>query len=110
MRTGEFIAAAFWLAVALGVTVAGARLGLGTLNDPGSGFMIFWVGAAMTMLSLATLVVAARQPAALGLASLWRGTRWYLVPYVVILLVLYAWMLPVLGFLIVAAVLLLVLF
>ena len=98
MRAGEIIAAAFWLAVAAGVTWAGAGLGLGTLSDPGPGGMIFWVGVVMTGLSLATLAVALRQPAGSGLASLWQGTRWWLVPYVVALLALYAWLLPALGF------------
>ena len=94
MRTGESLAAVFWLAIALGVTWSGAELGLGTLSDPGSGSMIFWVGMVMTGLSLATLVVALRQPAGAGLASLWHGTRWWLVPYAVALLALYAWLLP----------------
>ena len=30
---------------------------------------------------------------------LWHGTRWWLVPYVVALLALYAWIMPSLGFL-----------
>jgi putative tricarboxylic transport membrane protein len=98
MRTGEILAAAFWLAVALGVTWSGADLGLGTLVNPGSGSMIFWVGVVMTGLALATLVIALRQPATAGLASLWHGTRWWLVPYAVALLAIYAWVLPMLGF------------
>lgn len=99
MRTGEILAAAFWLAIALGVAWAGADLGLGVLSNPGSGSMIFWVGVVMTGLSLATLIVAVRQPAGDGLGSLWHGTRWWLVPYVAVLLALYAWLMPMLGFL-----------
>lgn len=99
MRTGEILAAIFWLAIALGVAWSGVDLGLGSLRDPGSGFMIFWIGAAMTGLSAAALVVAARQPAGARLASLWDGTRWWLVPYVVVLLTLYAWLMPQIGFL-----------
>jgi hypothetical protein len=111
MRTGELLAAAFWLAVALGITWAGADLGLGTLSDPGPGGMIFWVGAAMTVLSLgAALTRAPAKGPAGGLASLWQGTRWWLVPYVVALLALYAWLLPVLGFFATTVLLLLVLF
>ena len=110
MRTGELIAAAFWLAFALAVTIAGANLGLGSLRDPGSGFMIFWVGAAMVAFSLGALVAAARQPACQRLVTLWRDTRWYLIPYVTVLLGLYAWALPLLGFLTVTVLLLLVLF
>src|SRR5262245_23847195 len=110
MRTGELIAAAFWLAVALYITWAGADLGLGTLSGPGPGGMIFWVGAVMTALSLATLVAALRRSPSDGLASLWQGTRWWLVPYVAALLALYAWLLPALGFFATTALLLLVLF
>jgi putative tricarboxylic transport membrane protein len=114
MRMGESLAAAFWLAVALGTTWCGWDLGLGTLSDPGPGGMIFWVGVTMTGLSLATLVAAVRQSPADGniggLASLWQGTRWWLVPYVVALLALYAWLLPTLGFLATTTLLLAILF
>jgi hypothetical protein len=110
MRTGELIAAAFWLAVALYITWAGADLGLGTLSDPGPGGMIFWVGAVMTALSLATLAAALRRAPAGRLASLWQGTRWWLVPYVGTLLALYAWLLPALGFFATTVLLLLFLF
>lgn len=110
MRIGEVMAALFWLAIALGVAWSGADLGLGSLRDPGSGFMIFWIGAVMTGLAVAALVVAARQPAGATLASLWHGTRWWLVPYVVVLLALYAWIMPQLGFLATTTLFLFVLF
>ena len=110
MRTGDVIAAAFWLAIALGIAYAGRDLGLGRLNEPGSGFMIFWVGVAMAALSGGALIVALRQPAGDGLAALWSGLRWHTVPYVVVLLLAYAWLLPVLGFLPVTVLLLVILF
>jgi putative tricarboxylic transport membrane protein len=110
MRTGDLLAALFWLAVAAYVTVAGWKLDLGSLNDPGSGFMIFWVGAVMTVLSLAAVLAAVRQPAGEALASLWAGTRWMLVPYVIVLLALYAWLLPTLGFIVGTIILLSLLF
>jgi hypothetical protein len=110
MRTGEIIAAGFWLAIALGVTWSGWDLELGGLEAPGPGGMIFWVGVVMTGLALATLVAALRQAPAGALASLWQGRRWWLVPYVVALLALYAWVLPALGFFVTTVALLLVLF
>jgi putative tricarboxylic transport membrane protein len=110
MRTGELLAACFWLAIALGITWSGWELGLGSLVDPGPGGMIFWVGLVMTALALATLAAALRQAAGPGLASLWQGTRWWLVPYVVALLAVHAWLLPALGFIASTAALLLVLF
>jgi putative tricarboxylic transport membrane protein len=110
MRTGELLAAGFWLAIALGVTWCGWDLELGTLAAPGPGGTIFWVGVIMTGLSLATLAAALRQAPAGGLAGLWQGRRWWLVPYVVALLALYAWLLPALGFIATTVGLLFVLF
>jgi hypothetical protein len=138
MRTGETLAAAFWLLVALVITWSGWDLGLGTLGDPGPGGMIFWVGAIMSALCLAAMWTALRSSSGRAadrapnladdgavdgargegsrlepprtLAGLWHGTRWWLVPYVVALLALYAWLLPALGFLATTTLLLLVLF
>jgi putative tricarboxylic transport membrane protein len=110
MRTGEIIAAVFWLAIALGIAHAGRDLGLGRPSEPGSGFMIFWIGVAMAALSAATLLAALRRPAGEGLGSLWSGLRWQTVPSVVVLLVLYAYLLPMLGFPTVTVLLLVILF
>jgi putative tricarboxylic transport membrane protein len=98
VRTGEILAAAFWLAIALYVAWAGHELGLGTLVDPGPGFMFFWVGIVMCTFAGAALLAAVRQPVAAGLGELWHGTRWWLVPYVVVLLTIYALVMPAFGF------------
>lgn len=110
MRLGDAFAAGFWLILALGIVAAGYDLGLGAPRDPGSGAMIFWIGVVMTGLGAATLLSALRQPAGIAFATLWRGLRWHLVPYVAVLLALYAWLLPVLGFPLVTFLLLLILF
>jgi putative tricarboxylic transport membrane protein len=110
MRTAEVLAALFWLAVALGITAAGWDLRLGTLSDPGSGFMLFFVGAAMSALSTALLIVSVREPVTAGLSSLWAGTRWPRLIYVTVLLALYAALLPTLGFPLVTVLMLLILF
>jgi putative tricarboxylic transport membrane protein len=110
MRLADVIAALFWLAVAVGLVAAGWDLRLGHLKDPGSGFMIFWVGVVMVGLCLGALVMALRQPITSTMRSLWDGLRWQHVPYVTVLLLLYAWLLPWLGFPLVTALLLIVLF
>lgn len=110
MRAPDILSALFWLAVAIGVTASGWELRLGRLNDPGSGFMIFWVGLAMTAFSLAALAAALREPVGAGLAGLWAGARWRPVPVVVALLALYAFLLPWLGFPLLTVLLLTVLF
>ena len=110
MRTADIIAALFWLAIALGAVASGWDLRLGRLSDPGSGFMVFWVGIVMTGLCFAALASAVRQPAGAGIASLWQGLRWGAIPYVVVLLSLYAALLSTFGFLLVTVLLLIILF
>ena len=110
MRVGEVLAALFWLGIAFGITWSGRDLGLGSLRDPGPGFMFFWVGLVMTVLSAATLVAAARVVSAGTADNPWHGTRWWLVPYAVLLLALYAWAMPALGFMATTALFLFILF
>lgn len=103
------LAAAFWLAIALVVTWSGYDMGLGTLVDPGPGFMFFWVGILMTALAAAVLAAAVRG-AGTPASELWKGTRWWLVPYVVALLALYSWIMPAAGFITTTVLFLFVLF
>ena len=110
MRTADLVSASLWLAIALGIAASGWQLGLGTMMEPGSGFMIFWVGVLMTVLCLTVLAAALRQPVGRGLGALWQGLAWRKVPYVAVLLALYAWFLPTLGFPLVTVLLLLILF
>ncbi len=110
MRTADLTSGLLCLALALFITLSGWDLGLGTMVEPGSGFMIFWVGVIMTVLSLAALAFAVREPAHRGLGALWTGLSWKKIPYVTILLVIYAWLLPTLGFPLTTVLFLLVLF
>ena len=110
MRTADLVSASLWLAIALGITSSGWELGLGTMMEPGSGFMIVWVGVLMTVLCLAVLATGFRQPVGRGLGALWQGLAWRKVPYVAVLLTLYAWLLPTLGFPLVTVLLLIILF
>ncbi len=88
VRSSEFWGGLFWLAVGAFVVWAGRDLGLGKINDPGSGFALFWIGLLMLALSASVLVASFRSPGA-SLASLWSGTRWAKVLLVVSLLVAY---------------------
>lgn len=110
MRTADLVSASLWLAIAFGITASGWDLGLGTMVEPGSGFMIFWIGILMTVLSLAVLAAAFSQPSGRGLGALWSGVAWRKIPYVALLLLLYALLLPTLGFPLVTVLLLIILF
>jgi putative tricarboxylic transport membrane protein len=65
------------MAMGIGVCYGGVDLELGTLHDPGSGFMFFWVGMIMIGLSLSILIWAMKKTAVAGeLKVLWTEIRW----------------------------------
>lgn len=98
----------FWLAVGLFVAFEGRNLGLGTTNEPGSGFALFWIGIIMSVLSAAEVVRAISQGSP-SLASLWAGTRWQKVLLVTIMLLVFGFAFERIGFIICSLLLLLVL-
>lgn len=108
IRSAELWGGLFWLALSAFVVWAGNDLGLGQLRDPGSGFLLFYLGLFMMGLSLAVVTHAFRHPGE-PLAALWQGTRWIRVLCVIALLLAYGVLFEPVGFLITSSVLLLVL-
>ena len=60
MKKKDILSSVFWLGLGAAVAYGGYDLELGTLHDPGSGFMFFWVGVIMAGLSLSILIRALR--------------------------------------------------
>jgi putative tricarboxylic transport membrane protein len=100
------------LAISLFILLQGRELGLGRPSDPGSGFILFWTGIIMTVLSAVLLVqsLVAKAETAAGMGDGFVGLRWGKVLYVMALMVLYASVVEYFGFILTTAVLLLVLF
>src|SRR4030043_1897171 len=72
VKKRDIISSLFWMAMGIGVCYGGYDLELGTLHDPGSGFMFFWVGIIMMGLSLSILIQALRmQEIGEGLKRIW---------------------------------------
>lgn len=94
----ELWGSAIWLAISLFVIEQGRRLELGTVNEPGMGFMMFWIGLFMAGMSLAVAVQAVRYEGP-SVRSLWAGTRWRKTLIVICTFVLYAFAFSRLGFL-----------
>ena len=46
----------FWLGIAVAVCVHSVNLGVGTFREPGIGFLFFWCGVALGILSLVLLM------------------------------------------------------
>lgn len=108
MRNAELWGALAWLAFSVFVVLAGRGHGIGAVNDPGSGFLLFWIGLVMCAFS-AALVAAALRAGGPSLGSLWQGARWGKVVVVMASLCAFAALLNTLGFLLAAIPLLLVL-
>jgi putative tricarboxylic transport membrane protein len=97
----------FWLAAGAFVAWTGWDLELGSVNDPGSGFMLFWVGLIVMALAAAVVVGGLRGGAE---APAWAGARWSKVVLLVAALAVYAWLLPRAGFIATTTVVMIALF
>jgi putative tricarboxylic transport membrane protein len=110
VRRVDVASAVVWLAVGVGVVWSGWQLELGSVSDPGSGFLLFWVGVIMVGLAAAILAGALRRPRDPAAPRLFSGLAWGKAAVVVATLSAYALALPWLGFVLTAAAALVVLF
>ena len=58
MSKADRISSIFWLVFAVIVSIESRRLGMGTLHRPGPGFLFFWAGIFLAIMSLIVLVKA----------------------------------------------------
>jgi putative tricarboxylic transport membrane protein len=58
MGKADRISGVFWFCFAILVMIESKRLGLGTLHQPGPGFLFFWVNAILAIMSLIVLIRA----------------------------------------------------
>jgi putative tricarboxylic transport membrane protein len=72
------------------------RLGLGTVTEPGSGFIFFWLGLILAMLSVADLAASLRGSEAI--VQEMKEMNWVKIARVLLFLLLYAFLLERLGF------------
>jgi putative tricarboxylic transport membrane protein len=97
-RNAEALGGAVWLAVGLFLVWAGRDLGIGSVREPGSGFVVFW-GGILVVLFAGPITLGALRHGGASLGSLWEDTRWGRVIAVVLALILYGLLLGRLGFL-----------
>jgi putative tricarboxylic transport membrane protein len=98
------------IGLALGVFViwSGLNLKLGSINDPGSGYVLFYTGLLMCVFA-ATIIVAAITEGGPTFGSRWEDTRWTKPLLVIACLTAFAFALEPLGFLLSAIPLMLLL-
>ena len=111
MRGRDLYSSLFWMALGIGVCYGGYDLELGTLHDPGGGFIFFWAGVIIIGLSLGVLVQALRKKAEKGeMRALFAGIPWKKILSVIAALFVYAYAFAPLGFILTTVLLLIFLF
>jgi putative tricarboxylic transport membrane protein len=106
LRRAELWGGLFWLGIGAFVTWQGLLLELGTLREPGSGFVFFWLGLIISAFAVFIAIGGARGRGPL-LGELWQGARWRNVLLVVLALIAFGFLFERLGFVICSLALLL---
>ena len=88
------------IGLALGgfVVWSGLKLKLGTINDPGSGYVLFYTGILMCLFA-ASIIFAALTEGGATFASRWENTLWTKPLLVIVCLTAFSFALDPLGFL-----------
>ncbi len=101
MRNPDQWSSLFWFLAGLGITLGSLKYGFGTLQAPGAGFITFFAGAVLSLLSVALFLSSLKsERVRKGVGVLWEGLEVGKVIYVLFLLVAYTLILKHLGFLI----------
>jgi putative tricarboxylic transport membrane protein len=90
----------FWLVISLLICLEAIHEGTGDYHNPGPGFLPFWSGAALGTLAIILIVKSLLKTTAEEGGSLWRGLKWNKVVLCAVCLIVYAILLPKLGYLI----------
>ena len=99
MRKADQISGIFWLFFSGFICVESYRLGLGTLHQPGPGFIFFWTAFVMGILSIAVLIPAwTRKKTGEREGSLFGKENMLKIIFVLLSLFLYAFFMESLGF------------
>jgi putative tricarboxylic transport membrane protein len=99
----------FWLALAVLAAVGAWYLEVGTLHNPGAGFLPFYAAVLFGMLAFVSLLQDLKEMSGPA-TELWEGVRWIKWITMVVSLFIYVAILEWLGFLLATFLLMLVLF
>ena len=100
MKTLDQTSSLFWLLVSILVFAESLRIGIGTLHNPGMGFMTLGASGILGILSLVLFLQASVRKEDLRHKPLFAGTLWRRIFFVLLVLTVYARVMPVLGYLV----------
>jgi hypothetical protein len=100
MKTLDQTSSLFWLLVSILVFAESIRIGVGTVQNPGMGFMTFGASGILGVLSLVLFFQASLPKEDVPHKPLFAGRMWRRVLFVLLALTIYARVMPILGYLI----------
>jgi hypothetical protein len=100
MKALDQTSSLFWLLVSLSVFIESLRLGIGTLHNPGRGFLTLGASGILGILSLILFLQASLKKEEVKAQPVFAGPLWTRILLVLIVLILYSRLMPVLGYLI----------
>jgi putative tricarboxylic transport membrane protein len=102
MGKADRISGSFWFIFSVMVSIESYRLGLGTLHRPGPGFLFFWAGIFLGILSVVVIIRAwGSKKSGEPEISIFGGQNMTKVVFVLISLFFYALLMEKIGFIII---------
>jgi putative tricarboxylic transport membrane protein len=110
MKSYDQASSLFWLAVSISVLIGSLRMGMGTLRNPGMGFLAFGASGLLGILSLTLFLKTIWRKEESSVESIFANTFWKRIVLVLIILFAYAKLMPQAGYLVSTFILMTVLF
>lgn len=100
MKRYQVISASFLLFFGAIICWEARNLDMGRIVKPGPGFFPFWLGFSLTLVAAALIIHHRRKNPKEPAQALWKGRQWNKIVYLLGALLLYAFFLEFLGYLI----------
>lgn len=100
MKTLDRTSSLFWLLVSVSVFLESLRLGIGTPQNPGMGFLTFGASGILGILSIILFLQASLRKEKAKAQPLFAGKLWKRILVILALLIAYSRVMPLLGYLI----------
>jgi len=105
------ISSIIWLCISTAFLIGSVRLGIGTFDNPGPGFLAFWAAALLFLFSGALLLTdISHKAGSPSLCDPWRNRKWSMPLLAAAAMLIYCLALPILGYIVATAVLTAMLF
>lgn len=103
MKKFDRASSIFWLILSVAICIHSYKLGLGSFHDPGPGFLFFWSGVVLGVLSMVILIPTMKgnkEALKETQENIFENVKWMKIVSVLVSLVIYGLILEWLGFLI----------